>query len=85
MPKYVVSKLIYMGHYEYIIRIQISPPGEKSTYSQTSYNKKNYSFEDVCKIRNRLLAEYESKGWRKTTGNYTSKTIDSVKNVCGIK
>lgn len=77
MPKYIAAKLIYEGMYEYLIRIQLSKKGRDPYYTSTSYNKKNYSLEDVMKIRNKLLKEYEADGLRRTTGKYCSANIDN--------
>lgn len=75
MPKYTVSKLMYGGHFDWVIRIQLHPKGEDAYYVQESFPKKEYTFEQVALIRNKMLAKYEEQGLRKMTGGYNSKTI----------
>lgn len=78
MPKYVVSPLIYEGIYEFILRFSINKSAQKThaecanfkihgnlIYFHKDYPKKEYTLEDVQKIRNEKVKFYEDCGLRK--------------------
>ena len=77
MPKFVVSPLIYEGHYEYVLRINLKLHARgqidndiKQIYScgmfyvLFEYPKKEFELENVEKERNRLVKMYEELGFR---------------------
>lgn len=78
MPKYVVSPLIYEGIYEFILRFSINKSARKThaecadfkiqgniIYYFKHYQKKEYTLEDVQKIRNEKIRFYEDCGLRR--------------------
>ena len=59
MPKYAIRPLIYEGHWDYYLRIQIKTPTEGRKYVGEYFPKKDYSLQDVEEIRNTRLDEYQ--------------------------
>ncbi|CAI8391211.1 MAG: Uncharacterised protein [Owenweeksia sp. TMED14] len=77
MPKYVISPLIYEGHYEYILRINLKSHARgqldesvKQIFSRGQfyvlyeYEKKDFALEQVEAERNRLVSMYQELGFR---------------------
>ena len=64
MPKQLISPLIYEGHWEYYLRIQIKTRTEGRKYVAEYFPKKDYSLQDVERIRNTRLDEYQKSGER---------------------
>ena len=84
MPKKLVSPLILEGLYEYQLRFSINRAAKKThaecanfkvfgnnIYFQKAYLKKQYTLEDVEKIRNEKVRFYEEAGLRRKKCNVT--------------
>ncbi len=79
MPKFVVSPLIYEGHFEWYLRFSLHKEAKdmypecadfkvynNNIYYACFYAKKQYTLEDVEKIRDDKVKFYEEAGLRKT-------------------
>lgn len=77
MPKYVISPLIYNGHYEYILRINLNSQARGQIdesvkqicshgqfYVLYEFPKKEFTLEYVQAERNRLVSMYQDLGFR---------------------
>jgi hypothetical protein len=78
MPKKSISPLILEGIYEYTLRFSINKSAKKThsecadfnvfgniIYFKKAYSKKEYTLEDVKKIRNEKIKFYEDAGLRR--------------------
>ena len=87
MPKRICSPLILEGLYEYTLRFSINKSAKKThaecanfnihgnnLYYQKSYLKKEYTMEDVKKIRDQKVRFYEEAGLRRKKCNVTWNT-----------
>ena len=63
MPKYVVAKLIYEGHYDYVIRLS-THEDKKQNYRRWFLSKKIYTLEQAKIFRNEKMRELEELGLR---------------------
>ena len=82
MPKQSISPLILEGLYEYQLRFSINKEAKKThaecanykvfgnnIYFQKVFLKKEYTLEDVEKIRNEKIRFYEEAGYRRKKYN----------------
>jgi len=87
MPKYVVSPLIYEGHYDWYLRFALKKEAKDmypeyanfNTYGNNIYfchfyAKKQYTLDDVEKIRDDKVKFYEDAGLRKKKPGRTWNT-----------
>ena len=88
MPKTVVSPLIYEGHFEWILRFALNKKAKADhpecagfqvhqnyIYYSNAYSKKEYTLDDMKKIRNDVVKKYEDLGLRRKKSKWnTTKT-----------
>ena len=87
MPKKLVSPLIIAGHFDYVLRINLTPTarltcandGDKQVFSNGVFYvvwwfpKTDYNLEYVENKRNELLVHYEKLGVRGKKGYKSTK------------
>tara|TARA_R110002110_G_scaffold76807_1_gene202068 strand:- start:22 stop:258 length:237 start_codon:yes stop_codon:yes gene_type:complete len=75
MPKYVVAKLIYEGHYDYVVRLSTHEP-KKQNFRRWFLSKKDYTLEQAKIFRNERMRELEELDLRNVKRRgLTSKNI----------
>ncbi len=75
MGKLCAAKLIYEGHYEWVVRMSCKCP--PSNYKSWALQKKEYTLDQAKDFRNERMRELEEAGLRKDMRGraFYSKTI----------
>lgn len=88
MPKTVISPLIYEGHFEYVLRFALNKQAKADhpecagfkvhqnyIYFQKAYSKKEYTLDEMKKIRNDVVKKYEDLGMRRKKSKWNTTKL----------